>query len=222
MVASIDGRTKVDRWHPEDPARRHLFALLQERLNAQAWLVGRVTGQEYAKLEAYPWHVDETFRRESWFASRTARSHGIVLDPHGRIAWGRSEIEGDPLVMVLTERVPDAHLAGLRNDGVSYIFAGEQKIDPALALSILHRELGIERLEINGGGSTNGEFLRAGLIDEISLAIFPAIDGAPGAPCIFDSSDAENSTPSLASVTLQSSEVLDGGALWLRYLVKNS
>jgi riboflavin biosynthesis pyrimidine reductase len=223
MVTSIDGRTKVDRWRPEDPARKEVFARLHERLNPQAWLVGRVTGQEYAKLNAYPGQVDQTFRREPWFATRTAGPLGIVLDPHGKIAWGRSEIEGDPLVAVLTEQVSDAHLAGLRSDGVSYVFAGKQEINPALALGILRQKLGIERLEINGGGITNGEFLRAGLIDEISLAIFPAVDGTPGAPCIFDSSRAEISTLApLTAVTLQSNEVLDGGVLWLRYSVKNN
>src|SRR6516165_1040009 len=51
----------------------------------------------------------------------------------------------------------------------------------ARALAILNEELGIKRLELNGGGVTNGSFLRAGLIDEISLAIFPAVDGAKGA-----------------------------------------
>jgi riboflavin biosynthesis pyrimidine reductase len=81
---------------------------------------------------------------------------------------------------VLTERVSDAHLAGLRQDGVSYIFAGEQELDPGLALEILNRELGLERLLLEGGGGSNGAFLRAGLIDEISLPICPAVDGAKG------------------------------------------
>jgi riboflavin biosynthesis pyrimidine reductase len=53
-----------------------------------------------------------------------------------------------------------------------------------LALEILNRELGLERLLLEGGGGSNGAFLRAGLIDEISLAICPAIDGAKGAPSI--------------------------------------
>jgi riboflavin biosynthesis pyrimidine reductase len=53
------------------------------------------------------------------------------------------------------------------------------------ALEILNRELGIERLLLEGGGGSNGAFLRAGLIDEISLAICPAVDGAKGAPSIF-------------------------------------
>jgi riboflavin biosynthesis pyrimidine reductase len=44
-------------------------------------------------------------------------------------------------------------------------------------------------LLVEGGGGANGAFLRAGLIDEISLVICPAIDGANGAPSVFDSSD---------------------------------
>jgi riboflavin biosynthesis pyrimidine reductase len=36
----------------------------------------------------------------------------------------------------------------------------------------------MERLLLEGGGKSNGSFLRAGLIDEISLAVCPAVDGA--------------------------------------------
>jgi riboflavin biosynthesis pyrimidine reductase len=118
-----------------------------------------------------------------------------VLDAHGKIAWGRGDIGGDPIVVILTEQVSDAHLAGLHEDGISYIFAGARELDLALALEILNRDLGIKRLEVNGGGVTNGAFLRAGLIDEISVAIFPAIDGTKGAPSVF-------------------------GAVWLRYRVQ--
>src|ERR1700686_2136201 len=107
----------------------------------------------------------------------------------GKIGGGRSDSGGDPMVGLLAERVSDAHLAGLRQDGVSYIFAGEQELDLALALDILNRELGIERLLIEGGGKSNGAFLRAGLIDEISLAICPVVDGARGVPHVFDSRD---------------------------------
>ena len=121
---------------------------------------------------------------------------------------------------MLTETVSDAYLTGLRDDGVSYIFAGAQELDLGRALDILNRELGIKRLEVNGGGLTNGAFLRAGLIDEISLAIFPAVDGAKGAPCIFEAGEGAGAAP-LRAITLQSSEVLEGGAVWLRYRVQS-
>ena len=122
---------------------------------------------------------------------------------------------------MLTEKVSDAHLAGLRNDGVSYIFAGERELNLALALEVLNQELRIKRLLLEGGGVRNGAFLRAGLIDEISLAIFPAVDGANGAPCVFDSRAGEAGAAPLRSLTLESSEALDGGAVWLRYKLQS-
>ena len=222
MVSSIDGRTLISRWRPVDESRRKVFAYLQEQLTSDAWLVGRVTGQEYAKRESYPATTDQTFPREPWFARRDASLYGIVLDTRGKIAWGRAEIDNDPIVVVLTESVLDAHLAGLRSDGVSYIFAGEQEIDLGLTLEVLHRELGIKQLLVNGGGVVNGAFLREGLIDEISLAVFPVIDGAHGAPCVFDSTGVvSGASAPVRSMTLESSQTLEGGAVWLRYKVVN-
>ena len=121
-----------------------------------------------------------------------------------------------------TEQVSDAHLAGLRRDGVSYIFAGKQELDLALALETLNRELGIEQLLLEGGGKSNGSFLRAGLIDEISLAVCPAVDGARGGPYAFDSREDESDARApLRSMTLESCEILEGGAVWLRYRLQN-
>jgi riboflavin biosynthesis pyrimidine reductase len=134
-----------------------------------------------------------------------------------KIVWGRADIGGDPIVAVLTNQVSDAHLAGLREDGVSYIFAGARELDFNLALKVLNREFGIKRPEVNGGGLTNGAFLRAGLIDEISLAIFPAVEGTKGS-----SSSLDSAAVPLRSMTLASSEVLECGAIWLRYQVRNA
>jgi riboflavin biosynthesis pyrimidine reductase len=221
MVASIDGRTVLDRWRPEDVVARGLFERVYQELDVDAWLVGRATGQEYAKGKAYQAHSDERFPREAWFARRDAKGYGIVLDPHGKIAWGRSDIEGDHTVVVLTEQVSDAHLAGLRADGVSYIFAGRTSLNLPEALETLGRDLGVKRLLLQGGGITNGAFLRVGFVDAISLIIFPAVDGAKGAPSVFDSSreDAGQLAP-VRSITLDSHQVLEGGAVWLRYTVR--
>ena len=226
MVTSIDGRVWASRWRPEQNRIPGLFERLHEQLGNGSWLIGRVTGSEYSKAEAYSAETDQIFPREPWFARRSplgdAAAYGIAIDAHGKIAWGRSDIGGDPIVAVLTEEVSDAHLAGLRRDGVSYIFAGKQELDLALALEILNRELGIERLLIEGGGVSNGSFLRAGLIDEISLAICPVVDGARGVPHVFDSRDEDSGARApLRAMTLVSSEVLEGGAVWLRYRLDN-
>src|SRR5438552_4366589 len=222
MNASVDGRILGSRWRRSSDLMAGLFERLHDQLGGGSWLIGRVTGSEYAKAKSYPDRTGQTYPREAWFTRRDAAAYGIALDAEGKIAWGRSDIGGDPIVVVLTKRVSDAHLAGLRRDGVSYIFAGEQELDLGLTLAVLNRELGIERLLLEGGGSSNGAFLRAGLIDEISLAICPAVDGAKGAPSIFDSSESDAGVPApITSMTLASSEVLEGGAVRLRYRLQN-
>ena len=222
MTSSIDGRILGSRWRPSENRMAGLFERIHEQLGNGSWLIGRVTGSEYAKAQAYPGHTAETYPREPWFARHDAKAYGIALDAQGKIAWGRSDIGGDPVVAVLTEQVSDAHLAGLRRDQVSYIFAGERELDLGLALEILNRELGIERLLLEGGGNSNGSFLRAGLIDEISLAICPAVDGSRGVPQVFDSSDEDaDARAPISAMTLESCEVLEGGAVWLRYRLRN-
>ena len=222
MVASIDGRILHSRWRPATREGGDLFEQLHTRVGGDAWLVGRVTGQEFARAKVYEAHAGRTYPREAWLARRDAVAYGVVLDRHGKIAWGRSDIGGDPIVVVLSEQVSDAHLAGLRRDGVSYFFAGERELDLAYTLEFLNRELGVKRLLVEGGGGNNGAFLRAGLIDEISLAICPVVDGAQGAPSVFDSThrDAETRAP-IEQMSLASCEVLDGGAVWLRYRLRN-
>jgi riboflavin biosynthesis pyrimidine reductase len=222
MVASVDGRILHSRWRPRTREGGDLFERLHVKLGGDAWLVGRVTGQEFAKANAYDARTDQSHRREPWLARRDAEAYGVVLDAQGKIAWGRSDIGGDPIVVVLSEQVSDAHLAGLRKDGVSYFFAGERELDLASALEFLNRELGVKRLLVEGGGGNNGAFLRAGLIDEISLAVVPAIDGSKGAPSVFDSTDREvEQRAPIEQMSLESCEVLEGGAVWLRYRIRN-
>ena len=222
MAASVDRRTLPSRWCPKGAAGDH-FERVHEELAGDAWLIGRVTGQEFAKGKPYPVSTKETFPREPWFARRDARAYGVVLDAHGRIAWGRSDIGGDPIVVVLSEMVSDAHLAGLRSEGVSYIFAGKSQLDLALTLDILNRELGVKRLLLEGGGGTNGAFLRAGLVEEFNLVLCPAVDGAKGAPSVFDSTEAEaDQRAPITAMTLENSQALEGGAMLLRYRIQNA
>ena len=180
-------------------------------------------GQEFAKGNPYPASTKETFPREPWFARRDAKAYGVVLDAHGKIGWGRSDIGGDPIVVVLSEKVSDAHLAGLRGEGVSYIFAGKSDLDLALTLDILNRELGVKRLLLEGGGGANGAFLRAGLVDELQLDPVSGYRRREGRAerLRFSGSDAEQRAP-LVAMSLESSQALEGGAMLLRYLIQNA
>jgi riboflavin biosynthesis pyrimidine reductase len=218
MLSSVDGRIRGRRWRPKGINSAGLFERLHDEIGCDAWIVGRVTGQEFAKATSYPERGGATYGRENHFVRRDAPAYGVVLDAHGKIVWGRADIGGDPIVTVLTQRVSDAHLAGLHTDGVSYFFAGHDKLDLADLLETLNRELGVKRVLLEGGGVANGAFLRAGLVDELSLVICPAVDGARGAPTVLDSTDADaNAEAPLTVMRLDSSQVLDGGFVWLRY-----
>ena len=223
MVSSVDGRTWQSRQRPAREKSGNLFEVLHEKLEGDAWLVGRVTGREFAKRDAYPVKAaSRTYPRTAWLPKRGAAVSGVVLDAQGKIAWGRSDIGGDPIVVVLTEQVSDAHLEALRDEGLSYVFAGKTELDLALLLEILNKELGIKRLLLEGGGKANGSFLRAGLIDELSLAIVPTVDGARGGPYVFDSeTEMTGPTAPVTGMTLKSCEMLDDGAVWLRYEMRN-
>jgi hypothetical protein len=84
MVASLDGRTLISRWQPEDARHRDLFEPLHDQLGADAWLIGRVSGQGYAKRDAYPDYADQRYQREAWFARRGARAGTVNLIDRGQ------------------------------------------------------------------------------------------------------------------------------------------
>jgi riboflavin biosynthesis pyrimidine reductase len=218
MVMSVDGRIWGSRWRPKANVIPNLFERLHDELGGGSWLCGRVTAQEFAKGKGlvYP-PTDQKFVRENWFATRDAKAWGVFLDAHGKAVWQRSDIGGDAILVILTESVADSHLAGLRGDGVSYIFAGKTEIDLAAALETLNRELGIERLMLEGGGGANGALLRAGLVDELSLVVSAVIDGSSGAPTVFNSGDKDLGPAPIESMALTSHKILEGGAVWLRY-----
>lgn len=221
MASSLDGRILPERWSPRDAHSHEAYDQIHDRLGGGSWIVGRVTGQEFAKGEAYPTQTDQSFPRESWLPQRDAAAYAVVADAHGKIAWGRAEIGGDPIIVLLTEHVSDAHLAGLRGDGVGYLFAGVDELIFEQAIATLGDQLGIDHLLLEGGGHINGTFLRAGLIDAISLMIAPAVDGNAGAPAVFDGSERPGADLlPLTLLTLEEQETLDGGIVWLRYRVQ--
>jgi riboflavin biosynthesis pyrimidine reductase len=216
MMSSVDGRILPNRWHPRLDDRG-VYERLHNELGCDAWLVGRVTGQEFASREApYQLYTGAPLGRENWFVRKQADAWAVVLDAGGKIAWGRGEVGGDPLVVVLTQAVSDSHLAGLCEDAVSYIFAGEQEIDLAAALEALNHELGIRRLLLEGGGAANGALLQAGLVDELSLIIAPSVEGVPGGPAVFDIHGAPGALNAMG-MELENCQALDGGFVWLRY-----
>lgn len=218
MIASVDGRIRTSRWSPFEG--RGEYEKVHDLLAGDAWMCGRVTMGGYARGEAYP-AGGEALPRTDHVARHDASGFAVALDPSGKLCWGRDSIDGDHIVVVLGDEVPDHHLAGLRRDGVSYVFGGRGGIDLPRVLETLNRDFGIRRLVVEGGGRINGSLLKAGLVDELSLLLAPAVDGLAGGPALFDyDGDAGDETPKGLRLSLAASQPREGGVMWLRYRVE--
>ena len=99
-----------------------------------------------------------------------------------------------------------------------YFFAGKAQIDLVLTLEILNRELGVKRLLVEGGGTTNMAFLCARLVDEMNLIVCPGVDGTKGAPSAFDTGEADGGQPApLKAMTLEAAKRWTAAPCHLRY-----
>ena len=110
-----------------------------------------------------------------------------------------------------------SYLEYLNGKGISWIACGSESIDLARACEILHSEYGVERMAVVGGGRINAGFLRAGLLDEVSLLIGPGIDGRGGMTAVFDGLPSDSGVYTLR---LESVKTYASGAVWIRYAVK--
>ena len=112
---------------------------------------------------------------------------------------------------------PALYLEELRRIGISYIFAGRNGDNLPLAMQTLAEVFGVKSISLQGGGIIDGAFLHAGLIDELSLVMYPGIDGSEASPSIFEYVGTEKSPARGQCLELLSSEMLQNGEVWLRY-----
>jgi riboflavin biosynthesis pyrimidine reductase len=223
MMVSLDGRIHPSRWTASPDGDRKDWTKVYEdthgRLAGDAWLVGRVTMGEMSKGTLHPPDVGGRVERPHHFAKRDAGTYAIAFDRSGKLHFARADIGGDHVVVLLGPDVPDAHLAELAGDGISYVVAPDQAMAPLPLLELLGRELGIKRLLVEGGGNVNGSLLAAGVVDEISLLVAPAIDGAVGVTGVVEV-PAATGLAGKVRLRFTSTESLPHGVVHLRYAVE--
>jgi riboflavin biosynthesis pyrimidine reductase len=221
MIASLDGGLHPSRFTTSPDGSRaewsSVYEGIHQTLEGDAWIVGRVTMAEMSKAGPHappqPGPVDRPYH----FATRNAGSHAVALDPSGKLHFAGPDVGGDRVVVLLGHDVPDSHLAELAADGVSYIVAETADMDLAAMLDVLGRELGIRRLLLEGGAAINGSFLAAGLVDELSLLVAPALDGRARNQGFVEFG--ENGLADKVRLSLTSCQVLEHGLVHLRYAV---
>jgi riboflavin biosynthesis pyrimidine reductase len=220
MCTSIDGRILSSRWTglPASIKSGKLFETTAASFGIGAWVVGTSTMKEFAagnfKLKA----AKEAVERVDHIADPKAKRFAIGADAKGVLRYRHNDVEGDHVVLLVSELVSNDYLAHLRAAGVSYLFCGRDHVNIASAFRKIRTTLGIRKLLLEGGGTFNGAALKAGLVDEISQVIVPVIDGGAGVTGICD---IPGKTPRSAGATLRviTHKKLPGGVNWFRYRV---
>ncbi|OLP52932.1 riboflavin deaminase [Rhizobium rhizosphaerae] len=221
MITSPDGSLHPSRWTTSPDGTKadwhRLYEALHARHQGNAWLVGRTTMAEMSKAGPHPVADAPAPERPAHFADRTATSFALAIDRSGKLHFKEGTLYGDHLVVLLGPDVPDSHLAELAADGVSYLVSETSDMDVGAMLEVLNRELGIARILVEGGAATNGALMAAGLVDELSLVVAPALEARTGSDRVVE--HGPEGLAGKASLSLIACEKLDHGAVHLHYKV---
>ena len=190
----------------------------QLRAEADAIMVGgRTLLDEDPKL---------TVKSETLRAERIARGLspnpikvGVVtkadLNPHAKFLH-----EGPARIVIFTtHQTSKEQLVSLRAQGVEVFVHTGERVDLEKMLQTL-KELGINRLMVEGGATLNFELLRLGLVDEISAYMAPMIFGGESAPTMVAGSGLERSAA--VPLKLIHVETWEDGGVLIKYQIERS
>lgn len=145
-----------------------------------------------------------------------------VVDSRGRVkGWSTLLAAGywRGGIALCSAATPADHLAWLDARGVQRIAAGADRVDLSAALEELAARFDVKTVRVDSGGTLNGELLRLGLVDEISLLVHPYLVGGTSAASMYRAADLVHEVGVLQLELLQSRKVKQG-IVWLRYAVR--
>ncbi len=226
ILQSIDGKIAGSFFGaPGVAALAGAYARLGESFEADAVVYGTTTLDEIFTHGFRPQLDGARVRGGSgdFVGTCDAKRYLIAIDPKGALGWTSPKPQGRPaladahIVEVLCEGVDEAYLAHLESLGISYIFAGAERLDLSCAMEKLARYFGIKRVLLQGGGLVDGSFAYEGLVDELSIVVAPVVDSSSDQPTSFETGDFLDGPIAPLAFKLKEAQRLEGDGLWLRY-----
>ena len=221
-MGSVDGRLLTDRWTEPFGGKSKgelmgIYAAIGRKLGTDAWMFGKNTLCEgYFPKKFHTQDTTPLAHPTAYVADGTSPRLFVVADPDADILYESSTVRGDSVACILPETAPALYLEYLQKKGISYLFAGADGDDPRTAMQTLAETFGVERLSLQGGGIIDGAFLEAALIDELSLVVYPGIDGSAGSTSIFHYIGKGHPAHG-QRLELLSAQTMEAGVVWLRY-----
>lgn len=226
IMASVDGKVDNSRWTAPyegyDSAEiMAQYRAIGQRLETDAWLFGTNTVKQFfpERFDGCACHVAFPDQLHTFVGECSSQRLMIALVTEGDVRFTHNHLRGDNIVVVLGEHVSTDYLEYLEDMQISYVFAGKDGTDIALAMQTLHHDFGIRRISLQGGGITNGSFFNRGLVNELSIVVSPSLDGRQGAPSIIDCRDENIDLLPRQMLELLDVERLSAGCVWLHYRV---
>ena len=221
MVTSPDGTLHPSRLTRSPDGTRSDWSAVYDKVHAEhggeAWMVGRTTMAEISKAGPHPTEGPHSVARPLNVARRDAQSFAIAIDRSGKLHFDTGELSGDHVIVLLGRDVPDSHLAELAADGVSYLVADAAEMEIGAMLAVIGREFGISKILLEGGAGTNGALLAAGLVDELSFVVAPALEARTGSDRVVEFGP--EGLAGKVELSLIGCAALEHGMVHLRYKV---
>ena len=226
MAASVDGRLHPSRWSPfvEDCSVGGVYEEVANQYDYVGWMIGRVTMAEYSEAitESEPAKLRpaEAAPAQGIKVDPKGRKISVAFDFQGKLHYGQPVQEtGEQIVTVVSDRVCDEYIEELRQSGVGVVAVPVNGNELVLAMEQLAKDYGDGVWMLEGGAIINAAFMQAGLVDEVSTVIYPAIDATKESPAIYEAAQEGVFPAKKLSLRFKESKILSGGAVWLNYEV---
>jgi len=112
----------------------------------------------------------------------------IILDSLGQIPTSSKIVQTShkiPTMIAVSKKAPRKNLARLGKFPIDVIIAGKTKVELRKLLQFLYKK-NIKTILLEGGGTTNWDFVNQGMVDEIIVTITPYLVGGKDAKTLLE------------------------------------